>query len=159
MLLQRLALDHPERVRALVLVSTTDGPMILDDDIPTIGAPRDYRDVSKEMIVESFPEDTPSKTYQPLLDRIPTWNATVIREALTSMLRFNVHGQLTRITAPTLIMVGAKDGVATPTIAKSIQSQIPGAQLEEFDTGHFMVAEDPEKFRAVLGEFLKKLKR
>ena len=159
MILQRLALDHPERVRALVLVSTTDGAMILDEDIPTIGAPRDYKDVSKNMIAESFPQDTPSKTYQPLLDRIGTWNATVIREALTSMSRFNVHGQLARIKAPTLIMVGAKDGVATPTIAKGIQAQIPGAQLVEFDTGHFMMAEDPEKFRAVLGDFLKQLKR
>ncbi|HVG03063.1 MAG TPA: alpha/beta hydrolase [Nitrospira sp.] len=159
MILQRLALDHPERVRALVLVSTTDGAMILDDDIPTIGAPRDYKDVSKNMIVESFPQDTPSKTYQPLLDRIGTWNATVIREALTSMSRFNVHGQLTRLHTPTLVMVGAKDGVATPTIAKGIQAQIPGAQLVEFDTGHFMMAEDPEKFRAVLGDFLKALTR
>jgi 3-oxoadipate enol-lactonase len=159
MILQRLALDHPERVRALVLVSTTDGAMILDDDIPTIGAPRDYKEVSKTMIVESFPQDTPSKTYQPLLDRIGTWNATVIREALTSMSGFNVHGELSRINAPTLIMVGAKDGVATPTIAKGIQAQIPGAQLVEFDTGHFMMAEDPEKFRAVLGDFLKQLKR
>jgi pimeloyl-ACP methyl ester carboxylesterase len=111
------------------------------------------------MIVESFPQDTPSKVYQPLLDRIRTWNATVLKEALTSMSQFNVHGQLSRITAPTLIMVGAKDGVATPTIAKGIQSQIPGAQLVEFDTGHFMMAEDPEKFRAVLGDFLRQLKR
>ena len=133
--------------------------MILDEEIPTIGAPRDYKEVSKTMIVESFPQDTPSKTYQPLLDRIGTWNATVIREALTSMSRFNVHGQLSRINAPTLIMVGAKDGVATPTIAKGIRAQIPGAQLVEFDTGHFMMAEDPEKFRAVLGDFLKQLKR
>lgn len=159
MILQRLALDHPERVRALVLVSTTDGAMMLDEDISTIGAPRDYREVSKSMIVESFPPDISSKTYQPLLDRIRTWNATVIREALTSMAQFNVHGQLSRITAPTLIMVGAKDGIATPTIAKGIQSQISGAHLVEFDTGHFMMAEDPDKFRAVLGDFLKQLKR
>ena len=159
MILQRLALDHPERVRALVLVSTTDGAMILDDDIPTIGAPRDYREVSKNMIVESFPPDAPAQTYRPLLERIPTWNATVIREALTSMSQFNVHGQLSRITVPTLVMVGAKDGVATPTIAKGIQAQIHGAQLVEFDTGHFMMAEDPDQFRTVLGDFLKQLTR
>ena len=61
-------------------------------------------------------------------------------------------------TAP-LIMVGAKDGVATPTIAKSMQAQIPGAQLAEFDTGHFMMVEDPEKFRMVLGDFLTQLPR
>ena len=159
MILQRLALDHPERVRALVLVSTTDGAMILDRDIQTIGAPRDYAQVSKEMIIDSFPRDTPAATYQPLLDRIPTWNATVIREALTSMSQFNVHGKLSRITAPTLIMVGAKDEVATPAIAKGMQTQIPGAQLVEFETGHFMMAEDPDRFRAVLGDFLRKLPR
>ena len=159
MILQRLALDHPERVRALVLVSTTDGAMILDRDIPTIGAPRDYAQVSRQMIIESFSPDTPSATYQPLLDRIPTWNATVIREALTSMSQFNFLGRLARITAPTLIMVGAKDDVATPAIAKGIQAQIAGAQLVEFDTGHFMMAEDPDRFRTVLGEFLKTLPR
>ncbi len=154
MIVQRLALDYPERVRALVLISTTDEAMVLDKDIPAIGAPRDYREVSKNMIVESFPRGTQAKTYQPLLDRIPTWNGTVIREALTSMSQFNVHGQLTGIKVPTLILVGAKDDVATPAIAKGIQAQISGAQLVAFNTGHFMMAEDPEQFRTVLGDFL-----
>lgn len=121
MILQQLALDHPERVRALVLVSTTDGAMILDQDIPTIGHARDYREVSKRMIVESFPAGTLPKTYQPLLERIPTWNGTVIRETLTSMSQFHVHGRLSAIAVPTLIMVGAKDDVATPAIAMGIQ--------------------------------------
>lgn len=159
MILQQLALDHPERVRALVLVSTTDGAMILDQDIPTIGHARDYREVSKRMIVESFPAGTLPKTYQPLLERIPTWNGTVIREALTSMSQFNVHGRLSAIAVPTLIMVGAKDDVATPAIAVGIQGQIPGAQLVEFNTGHFMMAEDPDRFRIVLGDFLARLPR
>jgi 3-oxoadipate enol-lactonase len=159
MILQRLALDYPSRVKALVLVSTTDGAMILDHHIPSIGAPRDYREVSKNMIVESFPPGTDPKTYQPLLDRIPTWNATVIRQALTSMSQFNTHGQLAPINVPTLIMVGAKDDVATPAIAKGIQEQIHGAQLVQFNTGHFMMAEDPERFRTVLGDFLKSLKK
>ncbi len=157
MILQQLALDHPERVRALVLVSTTDGPMILDKDISSIGAPRDYREVSKNMIVESFPAGAQAKTYQPLLDRISTWNGTVIREALTSMSQFSVRGQLTGIRVPTLILVGSKDDVATPAIAKDIQAQISGSQVVAFDTGHFMMAEDPARFRAVLGDFLKRL--
>lgn len=159
MILQQLALDHPDRVRALVLVSTTDGAMVLDKDLPTIGNPRDYRDVSRNIIVESFPSGTSPALYQPLLDRIPTWNATVLREALTSMAHANVHHEITKITAPTLVVVGAKDDVATPTIAKGIQAQIKGAQLVEFNTGHFMMAEDPERFRTVLGTFLQQLPR
>jgi 3-oxoadipate enol-lactonase len=154
MILQRLALNHPDRVRALVLVSTTDGAMILDKDVPTIGAPRDYREVSKNIIVESFPPGTPPGLYRPLLDRISTWNASVLQEALTSMSLFDVHGQLSKITVPTLVMVGVKDDVATPAIARGIQAQIAGAQLVEFNTGHFMMAEDPERFKTVLGNFL-----
>jgi pimeloyl-ACP methyl ester carboxylesterase len=159
MILQRLALVHPNRVRALVLVSTTDGAMILDKDLPAIGAPRDYREVSKNIIVESFPPGTNPKVYQPLLDRIPTWNGDVLREALTSMSRFNVHGRLTGISVPTLIMVGAKDDVSTPAIAKGIRDQIAGSQLVEFDTGHFMMAENPERFHVELGKFLSTLPR
>jgi 3-oxoadipate enol-lactonase len=159
MILQRLALDHPDRVRALVLVSTTDGAMVLDKDLPTIGNSRDYREVSKSIIAESFPPGTPPSLYQPLLDRISTWNATVLREALTSMSQANVHGQLHKITVPTLIIVGAKDDVATPAIARGIQAQITGSTLVEFNTGHFMMAEDPERFRTVLGDFLRTLPR
>lgn len=159
MILQQLALDYPERVRALVLVSTTDGAMVLDKDLPTIGNPRDFRDVSKNIIVESFPQGTSATLYQPLLDRIPTWNGTVLREALTSMAQASVQGRINVITAPTLVVVGAKDDVATPAIARGIQTQIAGAQLVEFNTGHFMMAEDPERFRTVLGEFLQSLKK
>jgi 3-oxoadipate enol-lactonase len=159
MILQQLALDYPERVRALVLVSTTDGAMVLDKDFPTIGNPRDFLDVSKNIIVESFPPQTSATLYQPLLDRIATWNGTVLREALTSMAQARVQGRINAITAPTLVVVGAKDDVATPAIARGIQAQIAGAQLVEFNTGHFMMAEDPEQFSKVLGEFLQSLKK
>jgi 3-oxoadipate enol-lactonase len=157
MILQQLAVDYPDRVRALVLVSTTDGAMVLDKDLPTIGNPRDFRDVSRNIIIESFPSGVSAALYQPLLDRIPTWNATVLREALTSMAQANVHGEIRKITAPTLVVVGAKDDVATPAIARGIQAQITGAQLSVFNTGHFMMAEDPERFRAVLRTFLQSL--
>jgi pimeloyl-ACP methyl ester carboxylesterase len=159
MILQQLALEHPSRVKALVLVSTTDGAMILDQDLPSIGNPRTNADVSKKILVESFPRGTDPQLYQPLLDRIPTWNASVLREALTSMSVFNTHEQLSAITAPTLIMVGAKDDVATPAIAAGIQSQIAGSRMVKFETGHFIMAEDSDNFRKVLGEFLRSLKK
>jgi 3-oxoadipate enol-lactonase len=159
MILQQLALDYPDRVRALVLVSTTDEAMVLDKDLPTIGNPRDFREVSKNIIGDSFPQGTPATLYQPLLDRVPNWNGTVLREALTSMAQANVHGRISAITAPTLVAVGAKDDVATPAIARGIQAQTAGAQLVEFNTSHFMMAEDPERFRKVLGEFVQSLKK
>lgn len=111
MILQHLAFEHPSRVKALVLVSTTDGAMILDQDLPSIGNPRTNAEVPQKILLESFPAGTNPQLYQPLLDRIPTWC-----EALTSMSMFNKHR-------------------------------------------HFMMAEDPEGFRRVLGEFLHSLKK
>jgi 3-oxoadipate enol-lactonase len=55
-------------------------------------------------------------------------------------------------------MVGAKNDVATTAIAKGIHEQIPDSRLAEFHTGHFIMAEDPDAFQAVLGEFLNKVK-
>jgi pimeloyl-ACP methyl ester carboxylesterase len=72
---------------------------------------------------------------------------------------FNKHDQLSAITAPTLIMVGAKDDVATPAIAAGIQAQIAGSRMVKFETGHFIMAEDSDNFRRVLGEFLHSLKK
>ena len=159
MIVQHLALHYPTRFRALVLVSTTDGPMILDKNIETIGAPRDYRTVSKNIIQASFPSGSNPALYQPLLSKIPTWNATVLREALRSMSKFDVHTRLSQIDAPTLVMVGAQDDVATVAIAKGIVAEMRGGQLAEFNTGHFILAEDPQAFGAVLGKFLRSLKQ
>lgn len=72
---------------------------------------------------------------------------------------FKKHGQLSSITAPTLIMVGANDDVATPAIAAGIQAQIVGSRLVNFETGHFMMAEHPDGFRRAPGEFLHSLKK
>jgi len=155
MILQRLALDNPSRVKALVLVSTMDRPMILDENPATIGKPRDYKEVSRNIIIGSFPPGTRPEIYQPLLDRIPTWNAAVISEALASMSKFDLRGKLTAIEAPTLIVVGEKDDSATPAIARDMQAQIRNSKIAEFKTGHFMMAEDPEGFGAVLGDFLR----
>jgi len=159
MIVQRLALDYPTRFRALVLVSTTDGAMVLDKDIDTIGAARDYRTVSKHIILDSFPPGVDPALYQPLISKIPTWNATVLKEALRSMSQFDVHTRLSQIDAPTLVMVGAKDDVATVAIAKGIVAEMRGGQLAEFNTGHFIMAEDPQGFGAVLGKFLRSLKQ
>ena len=47
MIIQQPALEYPSRVKALVLVSTTDGAMILDQDLASIGNPRTNAEVPK----------------------------------------------------------------------------------------------------------------
>lgn len=158
MILQQLALDHPERVGALVLVSTTDGAMVVDRTCP------------------------PSETRARLSGRLAkhprgkfsAWHpARALSAAAGPHSDLERHGAargpdqhgpgerprpVARDLVPPLVIVGAKDDVATPAIARGIHSQIAGSKLGEFQTGHFMMAEDPERFRTVLRDFLRSLK-
>lgn len=57
-----------------------------------------------------------------------------------------------RITLPTLVVTGQK----TPHMPAMIwvHEQIPGSRLEVFDSGHLMFLEEPDKFNALLAEFI-----
>jgi proline iminopeptidase len=73
------------------------------------------------------------------------------REAATMDLR----PHLTKITVPTLVIVGRHDFITNVAMAEEIVKHIPKARLEIFeDSGHFALVEEPEKFYRVIKEFV-----
>jgi 3-oxoadipate enol-lactonase len=62
---------------------------------------------------------------------------------------------LGKIGVPTLVIGGEEDDIATPEIMGSMAAKIPGASHETIpQTGHLSNLEAPEKFNAILSEFL-----
>jgi pimeloyl-ACP methyl ester carboxylesterase len=60
-----------------------------------------------------------------------------------------------RITAPTLVIWGARDGVIAPTYADEFASRIPGTRVERIDAaGHLPHLEQPESVARLIAEFL-----
>jgi pimeloyl-ACP methyl ester carboxylesterase len=165
---QQFVLDHPERVRALVLSATTSG-------LRPEGA---ARFVARSLRVESEGLDTLvdeaiASTFAPeTLDRDPELIALYRKEfldpsrnprdAYARMFRAlsvpNWTAQLPRIQCPTLILCGLKDQGATrgrtPTDAAEILHRgIAGSRLEVFEGGgHYVHLEQPDEWnRTVLG--------
>jgi pimeloyl-ACP methyl ester carboxylesterase len=69
--------------------------------------------------------------------------------------RMDLRGRLRNIIVPTLVIVGRHDFITTMDMAKEISGRIPGARLVVFeDSGHFVFVEEPEKFKAVVREFI-----
>ena len=66
MKLRQLALEYPSRVKALVLVSTTDGAMILDHDLPSIGKPRTNAEGPRRFCRKDF---LPARTHSSISRR------------------------------------------------------------------------------------------
>jgi 3-oxoadipate enol-lactonase len=59
------------------------------------------------------------------------------------------------ITAPTLVIVGAKDPATPPAQGEAIAKQIKGAKLASFDAAHIANMEQPEPYTKAVLDFLK----
>lgn len=63
--------------------------------------------------------------------------------------------ELSRIQAPTLIVVGEDDVITPPAIAKAMERSIPGARLVVLEgAGHLSNLEEPAAFNEALATFL-----
>jgi pimeloyl-ACP methyl ester carboxylesterase len=163
---QRLTLDHPDRVSALILAVTFARPIEfmrrqheLARTLVRIGGPELLLDAS---LVRMF---TPQffEVGQESIDRM----VAVFREGgdemaseqvllgqLDALDKHDALAELPRISCPTLV-VGAKMDMMVPGLgSEEIAAAIPGAELTMFATGHGMMIEEMEPFNARLTEFL-----
>ena len=63
-------------------------------------------------------------------------------------------GRLGELRAPLLVMLGTLDDPGTVDAMRFLARSVPGARLEEFASAHMVNLEHPERFTAVLREFL-----
>lgn len=77
-------------------------------------------------------------------------------EAFGGFLRwFDLRGQLTKITARTLVIGAEYDWICHPEFSTEIASEISGAELHIFkDSGHKIMEDQPEAFVRLVSQFL-----
>jgi pimeloyl-ACP methyl ester carboxylesterase len=153
------ALDR-QYVRKLVLHSPAG--LWLDDHQPLdfFAAPQDevmkalYVDPDKAMasMPKIDPEDKEATT-KATLDRAMSLAATgkFVWPIWDKGLKKRIH----RITAPTLLIWGEKDGLNPPVYGPHWQKQIPGSKLVTIaGTAHVPMAEKPEEYVKAVTDFL-----
>ena len=166
MVAQELAIDHPERVDALVLVSTTPGwpiayPMPAASVLLIATASGMTREAALRRHVENALSAGSIRRHPELIDRLVglqrsrpaapgTWAAQAAAGA-----RYAGRLRQTRIRARTLVLQGAADTVVDPRNGKLLAGWIPGAQLVVFpELGHLLCWQDPDGFAATVASFL-----
>jgi 3-oxoadipate enol-lactonase len=167
MVAQDLAIDHPERVEGLVLVSTTPGwpfaypmPAVSARLIAATGR------MSREVALHRHAENalsgrTAVQRRQELVGRLvelqrsrqadpKAWSAQAAAGA-----RYAGRLRQTRIRARTLVLQGGADTVVDPRNGKLLAGHIPGAALVIFpELGHLIFWQDPDGFVDVVTSFL-----
>lgn len=157
----------PSRVKALVLCDTRAEPDANENKIKRAGAVDFVRANGVAAFLEPFLKDglcedtfmrRPSVV--DFLRKAASGSTDAVVAALVALAaRGDSVPGLSKIVAPTLIMVGSHDKITPLPLAELMRSRIPGAELHVIpDAGHFSNAENPVVFNDRLLAFLSKLK-
>jgi pimeloyl-ACP methyl ester carboxylesterase len=162
----RLAARRPDLVRSLLLLDTSAdpeppenvlkfrlgnwfarcfgvGPLLVDATMPMMFGKNALSDPARAAERDAWHRRLRS-------NRKSLWRAVngVIQ-------RPSVYHELSRITAPTLVMVGEEDAVTVPAKAERIAAAIAGAQLVRIPrAGHIVTVERPKAVTQAIGDFL-----
>ena len=162
MIAQELAL-RTELVERLVLVCTTPGgpsaaPM------PKVTAQLIAEAASMEPLValrlfveNALAPGAPEELVERILaHRLRTAQPPVAWAAQAAAgMSFDAWDRLPELRAPTLVLHGTEDVVVDPANSTLLVERIPDARLEWFPgCGHLLFWEEPERFVALVGEFL-----
>jgi 3-oxoadipate enol-lactonase len=166
MVAQELAVDHPERVGDLILVSTTPGwPFAYP--MPAVSAALIARtsSLTREVAARRHAENALSARtvldHPEVAGRLVALQGTRPAEpralAAQAAAGAGYTGRLrqTRIRARTLVLHGSADTVVDPGNGKLLADRIPGAQLVIFPKlGHLLFWEEPDGFVDAVTSFL-----
>jgi pimeloyl-ACP methyl ester carboxylesterase len=167
MVARRVVLDHPERVEALVLMSTAAGPPAgLDAELVDWGAALALVDWSE--LTRVLDEVAPLRTaaYQRVVDEragfadFIAWKWSRVAPPMWAALAPQIAREpvdlerLRSVTCPTLVIVGELDaGFYDGSLA--VADAVPGSRLAVIgDAGHHPQFEQPEAWLEVVTTFL-----
>jgi len=154
----------PDRVRALVLVSTraqADGPEGVRSRRETAARVRRSGSavVSEAMAGSLFAPAAAPALRERWRARMSAVDPAGVIAALDGMaVRVDSFGTLAPLAVPVLILAGAEDAITPPEDAKRMQRAAAGSVLEVIaDAGHMVAVEQPERVLAVLRPFLERV--
>lgn len=156
---QRFALDYPERCAAIVLDSTSSEVNVrasenwyLRGEVARQGAEAlAGRDVRPAFAGHATVTEATGASVRP--EHVDSYVAEA--RATAGLREHPLTPYLSRIACPTLVVGGGRDTVAGAGGSVILSRNIPGARLEILqDAGHGVYRQAPDQFRALLLEFL-----
>ena len=160
LIIRRVAIDAPDRVAGLVLEAsptTLRGHAGLEGFVEAVVA--DLADPIDPAFARAFVIDTSSHhlgagLIDTLVHEVMKVPARVWREMFDALLQYDDISELPRISAPSLLIWGNADGLATREMQEELVRLLRGAQLLEYKgIGHTPRWEDPARFASDLAAF------
>jgi len=168
MIAQELALQHPERVRSLILASTAcGGPESVPASLEVLGAlyaraalsPEDAFWVMVNFIYDpSTPRALIEEDRAVRIKNFPSSEAYMAQ--LQGVLSWSSHSRLKEIKARTLILHGEHDRLVPPRNGEILAEAIPGSRLISVrDASHILLTDQADLCNGAVLSFLEEQRR
>ena len=150
-----LALDYPDRVAGIGLISTGSclpiPSKILENAAGKPTLPLAIKDL-QEIFLGS---QTPEGLKEAILNRLKSTRQTLLLGDLLACDRFSMAGCLGGINTPVLVVCGTDDKFTPLHFSEMLSSQIPGAALQTVEgAGHLPMLEQPHRLAKMISIFL-----
>lgn len=163
----RLAVEAVHRVRSLILVDTWAYPhpdflAMLRQRLEKLAA-GDLAAYAETAIPQVYSPPFIRANPQAMADyraRVAKADPDSLRSAIGACMSHDMHGALSRVQAPTLVIVGSEDRLVPPSHSEFLQRAIPKASLSVIEgSGHIPHLEAPGQFLRAVQGFLSSLER
>jgi pimeloyl-ACP methyl ester carboxylesterase len=139
-----LAIQHPDRVKSLVLVS----PAAIAPDAPSMVAASPSRG---DMLVAHPERRPPSPPMDPAVDAI---QSALVRR-LAGPPRAETEAAMATLDVPVLVLFGTEDRMFPTTMGRIYREKLPRSNfILVYDAGHAMDIDRPEAVASIVGDFL-----
>ncbi|MEC8983035.1 MAG: alpha/beta fold hydrolase [Actinomycetota bacterium] len=158
-----VALDHPERVRSLVLADTSpvfglDGTTReewIDQRLEPLRAGLTPADIAESVMVGVSGPGFSGPDFDLAVAAMERLTPGAYEDAVRCLPDHDVRDALATIGVPTLVVVGELDPSTPPNVARLLAAGIPNASFVEMPgIGHLTPNEAPQEFNRLVREFL-----
>jgi non-heme chloroperoxidase len=163
---QRFAIDHPDRVRGLVLAASfpsyRDNAVVVDlweTGVSRLDDPIDP-DFVRDFQRGTLAQRVPSAFFEAVVQESLKAPARVWRASFEGFLEDDCVAQLPEIAVPTLVIWGDRDALCSRTAEDALLAAIRGARLLVYEgAGHALHWEEPARFAADVVAFARSVSR
>ena len=153
---QKFALDHPEHLRAIVLVCT--GAKLRVTPIIFDAIKKNYAQAVEFITELAFSDKAASETKKKAAEEMMKIRPDVTFGDFEACDTFNIMNRLREMKIPALIVCGLEDHVTPVKYSQYLRDNISDSRLEMLaDAGHMVMVERPEEFNEKLKKFIKEL--
>jgi pimeloyl-ACP methyl ester carboxylesterase len=154
---QVLAVNHPEILKAVVLVAT--GARLRVVRMILEGIRNVFEPTVRNIVRFAYSTNAPADLIEQGIVGLMACRPDVLYRDFLACDRFDFLDQVKNITVPSLVICGAEDQMTPLKFSTYLHDQIRNSRLEVIPSaGHMVMMESPDAFSQTVGTFLAEIK-